>query len=128
MGLSNSQEVTKAVYPLEATPITASATGGAGASNAVSLAGVSGKTTYLTKAIVTSTSPAAQQSGVVTISDGTQTLSFQFVESTSAGGFMNLDFSDSHFVAAATNTAITVTIPAIGSGGATAIALLGYQR
>jgi hypothetical protein len=115
-------------YPQDATPINASGTGTAAAQNAVALSGNANQYTFLSKAIVTSQSPAAQVGGVVTISDGTWTLSFQFVETVSAGGFMHLDFGDAPLQASAVNTAITVTIPAISSGAATAIALVGYRR
>jgi hypothetical protein len=118
----------KVGYPHDATPINASNTGTAALQLAVALAGAAGLTTYLGKAIVTSQAPAAMVAGVVTISDGTWTLNFDFVETTSAGGFMHLDFADMPLIASAANTAITVTIPAITNGAVTAISLVGYQR
>jgi hypothetical protein len=128
MAIHEQELIAKIAYPGDATFITGGGTGTAGNQNQQTLAAAVNKTTYLSKAIITSQGPATQVGGVVTISDGTWTLSFQFVETITAGGFMHLDFGDAPLVGSAVNTAITVTIPAIGSGAATAVALVGYQR
>lgn len=120
--------VAKVHYPQDSVAINASNTGLAGASLAVSLAAAVNRYTYLAKAIVTSGAPAVLQVGVVTISDGTWTMYFQFCETVTAGGFAHLDFSDAPLVGSAWNTPITVTIPVIAGGAVTAIAAVGYQR
>ena len=82
---------------------------------------------YLTKAIITSAAPAAITSGLVTISDGTWTLNFEFVETVSAGGALVLPFGEQPLVATTPNTPITVTVPAIAGGATAAIAATGYE-
>jgi hypothetical protein len=116
-------------FPANATPLYQSAVGvspGAVATATLSPVNVTG-TVYLTQAFLTCTSPAAQQAGLATISDGTWTLNFEFVESTSAGGCLMLAFGAQPLMASAPNTAITVTVPVIGSGGTVAVAITGYQ-
>jgi hypothetical protein len=124
--VANATQEEIAPYPFSATPITASATGTAGAANSAALAGATGATTYLCAAIITSLQPAAVENGVVTISDGTFTLKFDLVESVTLGGQLILPFSPC-LKASATNTAITVSVPAISSGAATAISAAGFQ-
>lgn len=106
-------------------PLIVSNTGSAAAQLQVSLPASVGRITCLKNAVITSAAVAAVVSGVVTISDGTFTLNYQFVETVSAGGYMCLDFAEP-LPASAANTAITVTIPAITGGAVTAIALVGH--
>jgi hypothetical protein len=84
-------------------------------------------TVYLTQAFLTCTSPAAQQAALATISDGTWTLNFYLVETVSAGGCLMLAFGAQPLMASAPNTAITVTVPIVGSGGTVAVSITGYQ-
>ena len=101
--------------------------GSPGSGLAVSVTPAVTRAAYLTKAIITSTSPTNQQSGIVTISDGVWTLNFTFVESVSAGGCLVLPFESHPLVATAINTPIVITVPAIGSGGTVAVAATGYE-
>jgi hypothetical protein len=119
--------IAKVGYPQDAIPVNASTTGNA-AGSSCSLPGVANRTTYLTKAIITSSFVSTICAGIITITDGTWSLSAILVETVTAGGFMHLDFADAPLVASGTNTAITVTVPAIGNGTTTTILLVGYQR
>jgi hypothetical protein len=104
-----------------------SSVGGAGAGVTVTLTpAFAYNTVFLTQAFLTATSPVAQQSGVATISDGTWTLNFEFVETTSAGGALPLTFLPP-LMASAPNTPITVTVPAIAGGSAVAVSATGYE-
>lgn len=128
MAIHEQTLVSKVHYPQDSLAVNNSATAGAGLQCQTSLAAVVNRTTYLTKAILTSGAPASLQEAYATITDGTWTCSVRFVETVTAGGFANLDFGDSPLVASGVNTAITVTIPTIASGAATAIIVVGYQR
>lgn len=116
----------RAAYPDGATPLIRGATGSAAAQVQVTLPALAGKSTYLTKATITSDKVAAAVSGVATITDGTWTLSYEFVETVSAGGALDLDF-DPPLKTTVPNTTIVVTLPAITGGGAGAVACVGYQ-
>jgi hypothetical protein len=84
------------------------------------------KRAYLTSAVITSATPSAVAVGTVTISDGVWTLKYQFVETVSAGGCLNLGFVPP-LVASAANSAITVTVPPISGGATAAIAAAGFE-
>lgn len=114
-------------------PVSKSATGAAAAAVSVKLTHVGDSSTmiYITGFMVTSTNPASTVSGVVTVTglpttDSGGTLSFEFVESSQFGGLLNITFPDP-IPAADLNTDITVSCPAITSGGAVAVAVYGYQ-
>ena len=116
------------IPPADAEFVGASGTGGAGASNAQSLPAVAGKKNYLLGFIVTTTQPATVLNGVVTVTGlSIGTLSFQIVESTAAGGQLVINFPRP-LPASALNTAITVTLPAIVTGGSSAVAVYGFVR
>lgn len=117
----------KPITAVIGTPVTASATAGAGLINAVTLPAVAGQTTYINGFVVTSGIPGANQIGVVTVTGcAGGTLSFQFPETTGFGGQIIM-FFPVPIPASAPNTAITVTIPVIGSGAVTANTAYGFQ-
>lgn len=105
----------------------ASATALAGLANSVSLPAVADKTNYLLGFIVTATNPAAAASGIVTVTGLGTTLSFQLTESTTQGSQLKVVFPEP-LPASAVNTAITVAVPAITGGGATAVAVFGFKK
>lgn len=108
-------------------PVGASATAAAALINAVTLPAVAGKTTYLRGFIITAGNVAAVVLGVVTVTGlavGTQ--NFQFVETVGAGAVLSVEYPDL-MAASAPNTAIVVTLPAIATGGVSAVAVWGFQ-
>ena len=103
------------------TTVNAAVGGSAGAAVSASCAAVSGQTNYLWTAGVTCTAPAATQTGVVTIT-GLQggTVSYEFVEPiTPSSPELFPSFPPTQ--ASAVNTAITLSVPAISSGGTCAV-------
>lgn len=117
----------KPITAVVGTTVTASATAAAAASNTVTLPGVAGATTYINGFVCTAGIPGANQIGVVTVT-GCQggTLSFQFPETTGFGAQLIM-FFPMPIPATGPNTAISVNIPAIGSGAVTAAAAYGFQ-
>ena len=108
--------------------ITASATASAAAQCQVTFAAVAGKTNYLNGFVVTSLAPGATVGGLVTVTGlVTGTLSYQFVETTSFGGELTVNFPQP-VPASAANVAIVITLAAITSGAASAISAVGSQR
>jgi hypothetical protein len=111
-------------------PVYNSATGTAAAAVTAALPAGSGLTTFIGGFTVTSGAPTATVSGTVTVTGlapwlgSNGTLSFQFVESATVGGELNIDFP---FLlpASALNAAITVTCPAITSGAVVSVAAYG---
>lgn len=104
-----------------------SATAGAGAQCQATLAGAVGVVNYLTKFTATSAAVAAVCSGVLQVTGVVGgPLNYQFVETVSAGGCLDIWFNPP-MPATADNIAITVTIPAIGGGAATALTVTGWQ-
>jgi hypothetical protein len=103
------------------TTVNAAVASGAGAAVSAACAAVTGQTNYLWTAGVTCTAPAATQTGVVTIS-GLQggTISYEFVEPISPSS-PELFPSFPPTPASATGTAITLSVPAISSGGTCAV-------
>ena len=87
---------------------------------------ISTRRMYVDWVAFTSFSPAAQVAGTATISDGTWTENFQFVESTSAGGAYSPPLKRA-LMATLPGTPITITIPPIAGGAQAAIASGGYE-
>ena len=113
-------------YPTGATPITASATGTTGATVAT-LTGASGKTTYIAGFIITADATAAI-AGAATVT-GTVTGSLNFIQNVGAATSattLQQNFNPP-IPASATNTAITITSLAAGTGGSTAVTAWGFQ-
>lgn len=105
-----------------------SATGAAAAAVSASLAHDGTNVVCITGFVVTSTNPAATVSGVVTVTGltGEKTLSFEFVESATLGGELNIYFPDP-IPANDASTDIAVNVPAIASGGACAVDVFGFK-
>ena len=112
-----------------ANTVVASNTAAAAASCTATLAGTTGKTTYITGFQVTSLAPAATVGGLVTVTGlvGAATLNFEYVESATFGGELNVQFANP-IPANAQNTNIVVTLAAITSGAASAVSAQGFQQ
>ena len=110
--------------PNGATQQGASATGAAAAQVQVPLPAVSGQYECFEHAIITTANPTATANGVVTVSDGTWTKSYQLVENTSFGGLLIINLP-TPFRSTNQNAAITVTLPAIAGGAACAVEVTG---
>lgn len=115
------------VHQVVGTPVTASATGAAGATATATLPGVSGKTTYITGFTVTSGNPAATVVGLVTVTGAISgTMNYQFTESATLGGELIVTFPIP-IPASAAAQAIAVIVPTIASGAVVAVTAYGYQ-
>ena len=88
---------------------------------------VSSNTMYLTQAILTADQVTAVVTGNATITDGSWTLNFRFVETVSAGGALVLIFEAQPLMATTPGTAITVTVPVISGGSTVAVSITGYE-
>lgn len=108
------------------TPLAVSAAAAAAAANAVSLPAAVGKTTYITGFQITTGNPAAAVTGVATITGLSNQLNYQVVESVTLGAEMIVEFPQP-IPASAANQAITVTLPAIAGGAASAVVATGFQ-
>lgn len=113
-------------YPSGATPLTSSTTGTTAATVAT-LAGTSGKTTYICGFCITADATAAL-SGAATVA-GTISGSLNYIQSvgTATSAQALQQNYNPPIPASATNTAITVTSAAAGTGGNTAVTAWGYQ-
>lgn len=118
-------------YPVGATAITASSANVANASAVATLAGVSAKTTYICGANITSAGSTAAAVVTPTIV-GTITGTLNFTYATVAGATL----ANAPYIvkfapcvpASAVNTAIVVTLPALGAGNTNAtVNAHGYQ-
>lgn len=100
-------------------PLNISSGNKANASAAAVLPGVVGKTTYITGFEVTGSGAVAGLPVIVTVSDGTFTLSYiyNFIAGVLIGNQPLIVYFPVPIPAGATNTAITVTCPASGTGG-----------
>lgn len=133
-----SQTINTAVVQPKRTPVNATS-GNEGNTNAVAtLPGATGVTTYLQKVWVTFTGATA--AGVVTLaitglsSGGTLDFTVPVPAGVAAAGTpVLLDFTTGQFAngipASAQNTAVVVTLPALGSGNTNAtVSAIGYQQ
>lgn len=114
-------------YPAGATPITAAATGTTGTVTAT-LAGTSGKTTYICGFTITADATALVIGTATVTGTVTGTLSYrQLVAAVAAGsGLLSPAFAPC-VPASAANTGIAVNSIAAGLGGNTAVNAWGYQ-
>lgn len=106
--------------------ITASVTATTGSFNA-SLAAVSGRTNYICGFVITSggtTSAAVVNATVSGTVSGT--MNYSYVFPSSGQGILGVAFPQC-IVASGSNTAITVTVPAGGTGTTAALSVWGYQ-
>jgi len=108
--------------------IGASATGSAGGAVTATLAAPSnGTTNYLEEFSVTCPPPAAAESGVVTVTGLLiGTMSYELSETTTYGAELIIEYYEPE-IASASNTAIAVVVPAIGSGSACTVTAVGRQ-
>jgi len=113
------------------TPITNSATGTTAAITAT-LAGVANKTTYITGLVVTTNNPTAATNSTVTVA-GTVSGSLVYGLNTEIAAAATpqpaplvIQFS-SPIPASAVNTAISVTLSALGAGGVGQVNVTGFQ-
>lgn len=120
--LPSSEEVVGVQLSQSSGPIAAAAAGSA------SIAGVAGKTTYVRGFCVSSQAAAAVVGGVVTLQGCIGgTLHFQYVETVASGGLLIVTFPGGGLAASAQNTAITINLPAITGGAASAAIIWGVQ-
>ena len=106
----------------------ASATGAAAASVTATVAADANNFIYVTGFSITSSAPAATVGGAPTLTGlagGTQT--YQFVESATFGGNLQVTFADP-IPTTAMNTQVQLVVPAITSGGAVSVNLYYYKR
>lgn len=112
------------------TTVTASGTATAGSSNSVTINGVAGTTTYITGFNITSHAPVGvvgTSATPVTLTGlGSGTLNFHFVENLTYGGELTVQFP-MPIPAAAIGGNVSLSLPAIGSGAVSAVALYGFQ-
>ena len=114
----------------QGTPFAESQDAGAAAANVITLAAVPGRRYAITQ-IIASAAQIAVVAGIVTVTNignvaGTaETLGFRFVETVAAGALLNISFEPVPLFAVAENTAVVVTIPAIGAGAATSLTVVG---
>jgi hypothetical protein len=107
--------------------IAASATGAGGAQVAATLPATVNLTNKLRHFTVTAREVGSVVGGLVTVSGvAGGPLNYQFVDTVSAGGWIDVDF-DPPLPATGPNVAITVTLPAIVGGGAGAVTVSGWQ-
>jgi len=118
-------------YPSGATPITAASGNVANASAVAALAGVSAKTTYITGFEVTGSGSTAGAVVVVTVT-GTVTGTLSYIYVGTIGALLAntplIVAFPKEIPASAVNTAIAVTVPALGTGNTnSAVVAHGYQ-
>jgi hypothetical protein len=111
------------------TQVAATATGSAGGTAVATLAApTNGQTLYLEQFTVTCPNVAAVESGVVAVSGlAVGTLNYGIVETVAGGTSFSRDYGVDPLAASASNTAIVVTVPAIGSGSACTVTAVGRQ-
>lgn len=126
-GLGNLTPVMAGSYPAGAVPITASATGGT-STVPVTLAGVAGKTTYISGFTISSdaTSLAIGTASITGLVTGTMNFLQPILAAASGVGVLSQTFNPP-IPATAANTAIVITSAAAGIGGNTSVNAWGYQ-
>lgn len=108
-------------------PLASGGTGAAAAAVAVTLVAGAGRRPYLAGLVASCAPPAVAVSGTVTVTGlaGGATLTYAFVETTAAGGLLNLQFPTP--LAGDVAGTITVTVSAIATGNAVNLAAHGHQ-
>jgi hypothetical protein len=108
--------------------VTGSAVTTAGGAGTATLTAVAGKTTYITGFTVVAGAVSAEVEGNVTVTGPIGgTLNYRLVETSSAGGVINVSFSPA-IPASAPNTNIVVNVPVIASGSIATLAATGYNQ
>jgi len=113
--------------PASSTQQLASASANSGAQVQAALPVVSGSYECVNHVVITAASPTATVAGTATISDGTWTKTYQFVENAGLGGILVLNFPQP-VASSATGTAITATLNAIASGANASLEIGGYSN
>lgn len=116
---SFAQVVTVTAYPLGATPLHASSGNVANLAAVATLPGVAGKTTYISGFEITgggATAAALVQATVTGLIGGTATYTVGAVAGAAAANTPLVVQFDPPIPANAANTAIAVTVPALGAG------------
>ena len=91
------------------------------------LTGVSGKFTCVQEVQVTLASASAVVAGELTISDGTWTVPAELVDTVSAGAYYQWGGPGSGVLqSSAVDTSVTVTVPALATGGGGYVTITGY--
>lgn len=120
-----------AAYPVGATPITSSSGNVANASAVATLAAAAGKTTYITALQITSggsTAAALVLATLVGLLGGTATYVYATVAGATAKNPDLIIVFDIPLPASAVNTAIVLTLPALGAGNTNAaVSAQGFQ-
>lgn len=99
----------------------------ANASNAITLAGVSGKKHHMSAVTVSVTGASTTGNQVVTITDnGTTVWSFNIAGATPVGTNFNYTFAVP-ITSAANNTNMVVTVPALGAAAISTLSILNYD-
>jgi hypothetical protein len=110
------------------TDITASATVASNNAVTATLTGAASQTTYITGFAVTVATGAAGPTGLITITGTISGTLNYYISGSAAAANLNIDFSRP-VPASATNTAITVNVPALGATtGAVAVTARGFRR
>lgn len=114
-------------YPINSTPITASATGTTAAVS-VTLPGVAGKTTFICGFSMTSAGTTTAVVGTATVAGVIGgTLSYVYADPATTAVQLIVRYPPVCIPASAQNTAIVVTQPAGGAGTTAAVTAYGYQ-
>lgn len=119
-------------YPLGATPITAASGNVANANAVATLAAVGGRTTYILGCVVSAsgvTTAVVFNGTIAGVITGTLTFSYAAIAGVLLQGpTLIIPFGLPGIPASAVNTAIVVTLPALGSGNTNAAVFAwGYQ-
>jgi hypothetical protein len=112
--------------PNGATQQNVGGTGAAAAQVQEVLPAVPGQYECIEHFVITSANPTATVNGVVTVTDGTWTKPYQFVETSSMGGLLIMNFP-TPIRSTSVNTPITVQLPAITGGAASSVEVSGYS-
>lgn len=125
------QVVSSTSYPVGATPVHASSGNVANAVAAATLPGVAGKTTYISGFEITgggATAAALVQATVAGLIGGTATYIVGVVAGAAVANTPLMVRFDPAIPASAVNTAIAVTVPALGAGNTNSTVVAhGYQ-
>lgn len=119
------------IFPGSGSPLNNSATGAAAGAVSCALTPAAGRLAWIQGFHITSTNPASSLTGAVTVT-GVNTvngvpLTYQLVESATFGGELLIFFPGDGLSASAVGQAITVSVPAIATGGVVSIVAFGYQ-
>jgi hypothetical protein len=112
--------------PLDVTAVMASAVGTAGGGITLHLPSAAGVLVYLSHLTITCPNVAAVVAGLVTLTGISTQLNWQYVETVSAGAWLDHHFNPP-VPASAPNTDIVLTVPPIAGGGVVAVNMFGYQ-